>query len=127
MEIVSAADVSEALRSSSLPDMSGTVVDKCKRHSLTHSLPQSPTPSLPCFPLRVCLCVGAVLCNKYSLSPADLLNQLDAFLVTQDVQDLTLETFGRFEQEVKNASSSKVLYSPYSPCEVTMQSPVIGV
>jgi hypothetical protein len=68
-----------------------------------------------------------VLCNKYSLSPADLLNQLDAFLVTQDVQDLTLETFGRFEQEVKNASSSKVLYSPYSPCEVTMQSCIIFV
>jgi hypothetical protein len=55
MEIVSAADVSEALRSSSLPDMSGTVVDKCKRHSLTHSLIHP----LPHFlaSLSVCVCV----------------------------------------------------------------------
>jgi hypothetical protein len=42
-----------------------------------------------------------VLCNKYNTSVSDLLNKLDAFLVTQELQELTLESLGKFEQDVK--------------------------
>lgn len=55
---------------------------------------------------------GAVLCNKYYISVADLLNQLDAFLVTEDVQEITLESFGKLEQEIKGLAT-KVSKHPH--------------
>jgi hypothetical protein len=49
------------------------------------------------------------------LPVGDLLNKLDAFLVTQDVQDLTLESFGKFEQEVKSSLTKVVLAQADAP------------
>ena len=48
------------------------------------------------------VCAGAVLCNAYGVSVEHLLNDLDAFLVSQDANELTLESFGSFEQTIKS-------------------------
>lgn len=51
------------------------------------------------------LCAGAGLCNRYGITVADLLNKLDAFLITEDMDVLTLESLGKFEQGVRTTAN----------------------
>lgn len=45
------------------------------------------------------------MCNMYSLSVDDLLNKLDAFLVTQDLTKFEKEHVGKFEQDVRSTTA----------------------
>ena len=43
------------------------------------------------------------LCNKYNVNATEIMNQMDAFLVENESESMTLELIGKFEQSVKNS------------------------
>jgi hypothetical protein len=63
------------------------------------------------FFLTLCNTYTAIaLCNKYSTSASELMNQMDAFLVDNECESMTLELLGKFEQQVKNSKNVRVFY-----------------
>ena len=55
----------------------------------------------------------AAMCVKYDITEADLIGRIDAFLTNEMKEELSLETFGRFEQEI-NRQSNKQARNPTS-------------
>lgn len=54
--------------------------------------------------------IGRLLCEKHSLAIDVLLLRIEAFLINKSLEVLTLESFGKFEQEI-HFESAKVSWS----------------
>lgn len=59
--------------------------------------------------LYASLCVGVALCINYNQSPSVLAAELEAFLLNNASDNLSLENFGKFEQTIKNLVKVRVI------------------
>lgn len=96
MEAVTLDDVEKAINEKNIPSLEKIIGQKC-----TNINDQSK--------LHVSFCLGVALCINYNQSPSVLAAELEAFLLNNASDTLTLENFGKFEQTMKSLVKVRVI------------------